>query len=167
MATFRAIVAMGENREIGEGDKIPWRLKADMQHFKRTTMNGHVLFGRKTFDCLPNKTLVNRTIWVLTRRNPDGWTKTTNHGLTLSCATNVVESLSQLPDGQDYWVCGGSQIYSLLLDKLDEVVCTHVSGKFSQADAHMSAFEHLFARKDILTTGEGYSIVRYYDKITG
>ena len=42
------IAAMAHDRVIGQGNKIPWHLPADLQHFKRITLNKPVIMGRKT-----------------------------------------------------------------------------------------------------------------------
>lgn len=43
------IAAMAENRVIGKGNSMPWRMPADLQHFKQITMAKPVIMGRKTF----------------------------------------------------------------------------------------------------------------------
>src|SRR4051794_39340892 len=60
------IVAIAENGVIGQGNAIPWRLKSDMQRFKRLTMGKPLVMGRKTFQSLP-KPLAGRTNIVITR----------------------------------------------------------------------------------------------------
>ena len=46
------IAAMGEGRVIGIENRLPWRLPADMKHFRALTMGKPVLMGRKTFDSI-------------------------------------------------------------------------------------------------------------------
>jgi dihydrofolate reductase len=58
---------MGENGVIGRNGKLPWRLKSELQHFKRVTLNHPVVMGRKTFHSL-KQPLPERTNIVLTRR---------------------------------------------------------------------------------------------------
>ena len=60
------VVAIAENGVIGRGGAIPWRLKSDMQRFRKLTMGKPVVMGRKTFLSLP-KPLVGRTNIVMTR----------------------------------------------------------------------------------------------------
>ncbi len=60
------VAAVGENGIIGRDGQLPWRLKSDLQHFKKVTLNRPVIMGRKTFESLP-KPLKNRTNIVLTR----------------------------------------------------------------------------------------------------
>ena len=46
---FTGVVAMDAARGIGLNNGIPWRLKEDMQLFKRLTMGHPILMGRKTW----------------------------------------------------------------------------------------------------------------------
>ena len=42
------IVAADENGVIGLGDRLPWRLAADMKHFRELTMGKPVLMSRRS-----------------------------------------------------------------------------------------------------------------------
>src|SRR3990167_6950714 len=61
-----AIVAMAENHVIGKDNQIPWRLPADLKHFKTITSGHPVLMGRKTYESI-GKPLPGRTNIILTR----------------------------------------------------------------------------------------------------
>ncbi|HCR31683.1 MAG TPA: dihydrofolate reductase, partial [Opitutae bacterium] len=51
-ASWKAIAAMSENRVIGNGNEIPWRISEDFKWFKATTMGGVLVMGRKTWDSI-------------------------------------------------------------------------------------------------------------------
>ncbi len=61
------IAAMGENRVIGVGGGLPWRLPDEMKHFVRVTRGHTVVMGRRTFESVGCKPLPNRLNIVLTR----------------------------------------------------------------------------------------------------
>jgi dihydrofolate reductase len=61
------VVAMSDNRVIGRGGTLPWRLPEDMRHFKAVTMAKPCIMGRRTWDSLPRKPLPGRTNIVVTR----------------------------------------------------------------------------------------------------
>ena len=63
------VVAMDENRLIGQAGDLPWRLPNDLKHFKRVTMGKTLLMGRKTWESLPGA-LPGRPNWVVSRQ-PD------------------------------------------------------------------------------------------------
>ena len=62
---IKLIMAMDKNRLIGKQGKLPWHIKADLQHYKETTLNHTVLMGQVTFDHMP-RLLPNRKYWILT-----------------------------------------------------------------------------------------------------
>jgi len=43
------VAAIGENNVIGREGQLPWRLKSDLQHFRKVTLNRPVIMGRKTY----------------------------------------------------------------------------------------------------------------------
>lgn len=62
------IAAMARNRVIGIDNKLPWRLPADLAHFKALTLGHHIVMGRKTYESLPGiKPLPGRTSVIVTR----------------------------------------------------------------------------------------------------
>src|SRR3954471_13361656 len=61
------IAAVAENGVIGRDGTLPWRLKSDMQHFRRLTMGKPVVMGRKTYESLALKPLPARTNIVVSR----------------------------------------------------------------------------------------------------
>ena len=60
------VAALADNGVIGQGGRLPWRLKSDMQHFRRTTIGKPVVMGRKTYSSL-GKPLAGRTNIVVSR----------------------------------------------------------------------------------------------------
>src|SRR3989338_6688851 len=67
------IVAMSENRVIGNKDKIPWHIREDLIRFKEKTQGHTMIMGRKTFESLmeyykrSGKPIPIRTTIVVTR----------------------------------------------------------------------------------------------------
>jgi dihydrofolate reductase len=60
------IAAIAENGVIGRDNKLPWRIKSDMQYFRSLTMGKPVVMGRKTFQSI-GKPLKGRTNIVVSR----------------------------------------------------------------------------------------------------
>ncbi|HVJ25296.1 MAG TPA: dihydrofolate reductase, partial [Burkholderiales bacterium] len=44
------IVAMAENRVIGRDNALPWRLPADLRHFRRLTTGHPIIMGRRSYE---------------------------------------------------------------------------------------------------------------------
>src|ERR1700733_196602 len=65
-AALELVVAVAENDVIGRRNQLPWRLPADLRHFKSLTLGKPILMGRKTYESI-GKALPGRTNIVLSR----------------------------------------------------------------------------------------------------
>jgi dihydrofolate reductase len=102
---------------IGVDGDLPWRIPADLRHFKQITKGRPMIMGRKTFDSLPGL-LEGRRHIVLTR-NAD-WEE---EGAEV--AHSVDEAL-KLANGPHVCVIGGAEIYRLFLPHADRIELTEV-----------------------------------------
>lgn len=59
------VVAMARNRVIGRDNALPWRLPADLAHFRKVTMGHPIVMGRRTFESI-GKALPGRKNIVIT-----------------------------------------------------------------------------------------------------
>ena len=74
------IWAMDEQGLIGNENRLPWKLPADMSWFREHTLGKAILMGRKTFDSI-GKPLPKRDNFILTRQTDlhvDGCTVVNN-----------------------------------------------------------------------------------------
>lgn len=62
------VAALADNGVIGRDNALPWRLPADLAHFKRLTLDKTILMGRKTWESLPG--LLPRRRHLVLTRNP-------------------------------------------------------------------------------------------------
>ena len=149
------MAAMAENRVIGAGGQIPWHLPEDFAWFKRTTMGGTLVMGRKTFESI-GKPLPGRETVVLSRsswRPPAGMAISTAG--SLSELDQVLERL-----GRPVWIAGGAEIYRQLLPRCSELFLTCVAGT-PAGDAFFPPFEADFDELGVVLTGVGF-VVRHY-----
>ena len=61
------LVAMARNRVIGQHNKLPWHLPADLKHFKLLTMGHVIIMGRKTYESI-GRPLPGRTNIIITQQ---------------------------------------------------------------------------------------------------
>jgi dihydrofolate reductase len=118
------VAAIGENGVIGNQGALPWRLKSDLQHFKRLTLNRPVIMGRKTYESI-GRALKDRTNIVLT----------SDLGLVAPGAV-LATSLDAALDyaGKDagrrgvdeIMVIGGSDVFAATIDDADRLEITRV-----------------------------------------
>ena len=115
-----AIVALGNNQVIGKDNDLPWYLPADLKHFKKTTLDHHIIMGRKCFESI-GKPLPKRTNIILTR-NP--------YYVVSNCivCSSINESLEIALDNKESeaFIIGGGEIYKAALPLLDRLYLTKV-----------------------------------------
>ncbi|MDR1424326.1 MAG: dihydrofolate reductase [Azoarcus sp.] len=126
------IAAVARNGVIGRENALPWRLKADMAHFRATTLGHPVLMGRKTWESL-GKPLPGRRNLVLTRQA--GYAA---HGAEVFASPDA--ALATVRDAVRVFVIGGAEIYRMMLPRADTLLLTEVDAEVA-GDAHFPAFE--------------------------
>ncbi len=109
-----AIVAMTEDRIIGKDGALPWHYAADLKRFKRLTMGGTIIMGRKTWESLPKKPLPGRRNIVITRSNLVG----------AECFKSIDDALAACEG--DVWLIGGAQLFEKGLKYCDIIDMTYV-----------------------------------------
>lgn len=113
---FSVIAAIDKNRGLGKNGRIPWHLKADLEHFKAVTTGSSdsrpnaVIMGRTTWESLPAKfkPLPQRLNVVLSKRQdqvlaPDVLlARSLDEALALAEQRNVART----------FVIGGGSVYA-------------------------------------------------------
>jgi dihydrofolate reductase len=64
--TISCIVATASQNVIGKNNDIPWYLPADLQYFKKMTLNHTVIMGRNCYTSI-GRPLPKRTNIIITR----------------------------------------------------------------------------------------------------
>ncbi len=110
------IAALSRNRVIGKDNQLPWRLPADLKHFKAVTLGKPVIMGRKTFESI-GKPLPGRDNIVVTR-NPhfraDG----------LAVVHSLDAALAQAHNAPEIMLIGGAQLYAEALPRAQRLYLT-------------------------------------------
>ena len=163
MTEHRPIVsliwAMAENRVIGKKNGLPWRLSADLIHFKRLTLGKPILMGRNTWESLPGL-LPQRPHYVMTRdRN--------YHAAGATLVHSINEAMTLLADAPEIMVVGGADLYRQMLPYADRLYLTLVHAEVA-GDARFPEFDladwRVVGRKDFPADKKNefpYSFVEY------
>ena len=125
------IAAMAQNRVIGIDNTLPWRLPADLAHFKALTMGHHMIMGRKTFDSI-GKPLPGRTTVVVTR----------NRELQIDgciMAHSLPEAIAACANDSEIFIVGGADLYAQALPLADKLYLTEIQQEVV-GDAHFPEF---------------------------
>lgn len=137
---LQAIVAMTDDRVIGKDGAIPWHLPEDFKWFKRKTMGGALLMGRKTFDSI-GRPLPGRRNIVLTR-NCDFRAE----GIDV---VHSIEALDQADIQGDIYLIGGGILYVELLPRCSDLFISHVHRQYC-GDTYFPEFKDQFTMQEIV-----------------
>lgn len=120
------IVAVAEDRAIGDKGNLLWHLSSDLKRFKAITTGHTIIMGRKTYDSLPNGALPNRRNIVVSRQ-----LKSLKDAEVYS---DIDEALKATSDEDIVYIIGGGEIYKKTFPLADELHITLVHKSYPEAD---------------------------------
>ena len=126
------VVAVARNGVIGRDNGLPWRLPADLAHFKRVTMGLPVIMGRRTYESI-GKALPGRLNIVVSRDPGYG-----------APGCTVVPSLeaawAAAGDVREACVIGGTSLFEEALADADVIHLTEVEADVA-GDTYFPRFD--------------------------
>lgn len=120
------------HRIIGKNGTIPWKIPEELEHFKKTTMGGAIIFGRITFEGI-GRALPGRLNVVISRTKAF-------EGESLLTAGSIEEAVEQckLKGYEQIFICGGEKVYlsaisknlctKMILSEINEDYCEELTG---------------------------------------
>lgn len=114
------IVAVANDGVIGKDNDIPWYLPADLQYFKRRTIDHHIIMGRNCYNSI-GRPLPKRTNIIVTR---DIFFISSNCLVT----NNIPDALQMAHQAgeEEVFIIGGGQIYEQTKELWDRLYITEV-----------------------------------------
>lgn len=115
------IVAMAENRVIGRNNQLPWRIPADLGHFKMLTMGKPIIMGRRTHESI-GRPLPGRDNIVITADRDyqaDG----------CQVVHSIDQALEVAGDCAEAMIIGGANLYRQTLEDADRLYLTLVKAE--------------------------------------
>lgn len=113
---------MDRNRLIGADNALPWRLPADLQHFKKITMGHPIVMGRRTWESI-GRPLPGRTNIVITSREDYE-----APGAVVVASLDEAWAAAGEPD--ELMIIGGAGVYEQTLAKADRIYLTEIDAEF-------------------------------------
>lgn len=121
------VAAVGENNVIGNEGRLPWRLRSDLAHFKKLTINRPVVMGRKTFDSI-GKALKDRTNIVVSRdlslKVPGGVLAT-----GMQTALDMARADAKKRGVNEIMIIGGSDLFAAFMPMAARLEVTRVHAR--------------------------------------
>jgi dihydrofolate reductase len=112
------IVARSRNLVIGKENKIPWKISADLQFFKKVTMGYPIIMGRKTWESI-GRPLPGRRNIVVSRN-------TSYSAVGAELVSSLEQALDLLKEFNRVFVIGGQQLFNQAFPLADELFITEI-----------------------------------------
>ena len=122
-----AVVAMAENRVIGDGKGLIWHIPDDLNRVKTLTMRCPLIMGRKTWDSI-GRPLPGRASIVMTRDADwaaDGAIRVATMTAAIAAAREWIEATAEARP--EIILFGGGEIYAQGLDYCHRVERTVIN----------------------------------------
>ena len=119
------IVAMTEDRVIGEGGMIPWHIAEDMKLFKTLTTGGTVIMGKTTWLSLPEpfRPLPGRANIIVST--------TLGEQAGAKVCRSVDEAINEAKKNNNEIYCmGGGRLYSAMVPLADTMYISWVKSTY-------------------------------------
>jgi dihydrofolate reductase len=118
------VVAIARNRVIGGDNKLLWKLRSDMLHFRAITMGKPMIMGRRTWDSI-GRPLPGRESIVVTRDTSfraDGAHVVHDIPSALALAKDLAERMKS----EEIVLAGGGELYAQMMPDCDVLHVTEV-----------------------------------------
>ena len=142
------VAAVARNGAIGRDNKLLWRLKSDMAHFRAATMGRPVIMGRKTWESI-GRPLPGRDIIVVSR-NPAFEVTGVWSALDLETALKLANERAEILRAHEIVIAGGAEIYAALMGQASLLRITEVD-LTPEADAFFPAIDPALWREALRT----------------
>ncbi len=124
------IAAVAENGVIGRSGDLPWRLKSDLQRFKRLTHGKTVIVGRKT-----HESILRRLGHPLEGRRTIVVTRDRSYASECEVVHSFTEALERAKNDGEVFVIGGAELYRAALPLASRLYLTTVEAR-PEGDTH-------------------------------
>ena len=124
MCRLTLVAAVADNGVIGQGGRLPWRLKSEMRHFRNVTMGKPVVMGRKTYLSI-GRPLAGRTNIVVSRDQTFA-VRGVLVAPTIETALAAAHGDALRRSADAIAVIGGAEIYAQTIARADRLVITRV-----------------------------------------
>ena len=155
---FSLIVAHDKDFAIGLNNRIPWRLKEDLQQFKEHTLGHRIVMGKVTFDGF-KKPLPDRHTVVACF---PGEEREDSENVTY--CTDLMAFLEENKDtDEEIFICGGASIYRLCLPYCKKLYISLVDGEH-EADTYFPRYDTNDYDIASITSYDGFRVIEYIRK---
>jgi dihydrofolate reductase len=114
------ISAIGSNRIIGDGNKLPWHIPSEYKQFLDHITDQTMVMGRRSFELFKNHMLPERMV-VVSR------SLKTDKASVFPSLPQALEYSKKFPE--DIYICGGQSIYEESIKYADYMYLSFIKGE--------------------------------------
>ena len=151
------IAALGKNRELGEGNKLIWKIPSDLKRFQDLTSGHPIIMGRKTYESI-GRLLPNRTNIIITRDS----NYKIKGAIVVNSIQDAFEKAKNQPGSDEAFIIGGAQIYTLGMPFANKLYLTKIDDENPDADTFFpdySEFRKIVRREKKEENGLKYEFI--------
>ncbi len=156
-AALAIVAAVARNGVIGAGNALPWRLPADLAHFRALTTGHAVVMGRRTWQSLRGPLPNRQNIVVSSDR------QLTAPGAIV--VPSLVDALRVADRPLPHFCIGGAQLYTAALPLADLLYLTEIARDFAGDTSFpawdRSAYVEIARSAHVADDGLPYAFVTY------
>lgn len=118
------IAAVAKNNVIGNNNKLPWHLPADLKHFKVITLGHTIVMGQNTYESI-GKPLPGRLNIVLSF-DPN---YKAPGALVVNNLENAIKKAKETGE-EELFIIGGASVFKQTIDLADKLYITYINKIF-------------------------------------
>lgn len=138
------IAAVARNGVIGKEGRLPWHIKEELQHFKKTTANTPLIMGSSTHKSMPTSVWVDRQPFVLTRM-PDELEAKYPGVIAGRSLSKLISMASATTKTNQVFLIGGAFVFELGYSCADEIIISRLHEAY-EGDTSMPPIPSNFHR---------------------
>jgi len=153
------VAAVAANAVIGDGNRLPWRLPADLKRFRALTSGHAVIMGRRTWESI-GRALPDRQNIVVTHQAAFA-------AMGAEIASSLDDAIARVRLPGPAFCIGGGELYRAALPRADALYLTEIDRDYA-GDATFPPFERAAWREvarethvPIAAGDVGYAFVTY------
>lgn len=149
-----AIASIGENRELGKGGRLLWRISDDLKRVKTLTTGHPIIMGRKTYESI-GRPLPNRTNIIVTHD-----ASYHANGCVVVHSLEAALAHARTTEKEEVFIFGGAQIYEEAMPQVGRLYLTVINASDPEADTSFpdySSFTNIIEKEAREQEGLAYS----------
>jgi dihydrofolate reductase len=141
------VAAVAANAVIGDGNRLPWRLPADLKRFRALTAGHAVIMGRRTWESI-GRALPDRQNIVVTRQAAFA-------AMGAEIASSIDDAIARVRVPGPAFCIGGGELYRAALPQATTLYLTEI-GRAFDGDATFPDFDRTqWCEVDRVAHGDG------------